>query len=1075
MASKRGKAALRTAVRFQEMSIEEKREAEMLKELGFVDLRRTRPEQPPLPDSDPRNARVVTYEELKDARELQDVPPVVPKVRRADAGKLKREKEKLIYGEGGQDAAPKAANMFSNMDNGGVDRFRAMLVNFCKKEDGTFYNAIDLRQYGIDSGQLITNGIVQELCTVQPSMTSLDLSDCDLVSDVGLWAIARHCSDMKVLSLSGCNQLTNVGLRSISLACSKITSLNFNNCHLLDDIGLTVLATGAWKLESLCLQHCTGLTDTGVGKIAHAGHNLVHLDLFGCTNVGEFGDHALKEIGAFCGQLKFLNLGGCKRVEDPGLRAIAVGCPNLEVLKLAGCDLVTGKSIKALCKHSRAMQVLHLVGCKKLTDKDFEMFNGSAMAPTLTDLDMAGNPKITDRGVAALCKAFGSKIYSLCLAQAGCSDFSAQIISNLCGRIRDLNLSHCPALSDETVHTLARKVTSLCTLKLDGCHRVTVPALISHVGPTGLEFCVMAEKWLGYQPKGDVNMLIAAKEKFVRDTRAALSIQNALRRKFAYRRYWVKRRWFLVHQVIPRFQARLRGAFQRRRYREVLCYLHRVKQAIQIQKRWRLYKAWFWKKEKVKGIFFEKYRLAMASRIQRVYRGLVGRRIVIDERNRQATTRLVRARIVAKQELKAIVIQRTVLAFLGRVKVRRRIIEREGSRQNRALHDRMVRYIQRVGRGRIGRKRAAVRRWEVEMAQKRWDSSRLIQKTYRGLIGKRRWWAEFDAKEQRRLSKAATQIQRIFRGYRGKILAGIAKALRILRIRKNRAAVNIQRVTRGVHAREMVKHYRANVIREKTRRKAVLVVQRIFRGHKGREAADIEREVRKVEGQAKPLIELIKRLEADSIEQAKVISRLDDMVKRSEDDLFKIERELSMVMQTTSKYSDSSRINNTPQRFLTKYLRVRLKDHFEHERELHQARFRDAVKRKGECRGNDVEIAAARRELIPLTTGVVIMVKRRRAEALRLRVRKRQASAVKIQALWKRAIVRVAWADPVRDYWIKCEDLEQSEKPYYYNTWSNATEWKEPWAYRLFVKFKAEREPIKEVDDEIQSWHGDDS
>ena len=751
-ASRRGVGPEAGAAALQREGVsEEKREAELLRELGYVDIRKTRPAPPPLPEDDPRKQFETTYEELKDARELQDVPPVVPKVRRADVAKLKREKEKALYGEGGQDATAKSGALFSSLDKAGVDRFRAMLVNFCKKEDGTFYDSIDLRQYGIDSGQLITNGVVQELCTVQPNLTSLDLSDCDLVSDVGLWAIARHCSAIKHLTLSGCHQITNVGLRSISLACSNVISLNFNNCHLLDDIGLTVLATGAWKLESLQLQNCTGLTDTGVGKIAHTCQSLVKLDLFGCTNVGEFGDHALKEIGAFCGNLKFLNVGGCKRVEDPGLRAVAVGCPNLEVLKLAGCDLVTVKSVKALCKHSRAMQSLHLVGCKKLTDKDFEIFSGCAMAKTLTDLDMSGNPKISDRGVAAISKAFGPKIFTLSLANSGCSDFSAQIIGNFCTRIRDMNLSYCSHLSDETVHTIARKVTSLCTLKLDGCPRITVPALISHIGGTdGLEFCVMADRWLGYQPKGDVTALIAAKEKFVRDTKATLAIQCALRRKFAYRRYWIKRRWFLVHKVIPRFQARLRGAFQRRRYAEVLYYLNRVKQAIQIQKRWRLYKAYFWKKEKLKSIAFEKYRLAMAGRVQRVYRGVVGRRLVIDERNRQATARLVRARIVAKQELKAIVIQRTVLAFLGRIKVRRRIIEREGGRQLRALEDRMVRYIQRVARGRLGRKRAAVRRKEVLFAQLRWESSRKIQKTYRLLLGKRRWWAEYDEPERER-------------------------------------------------------------------------------------------------------------------------------------------------------------------------------------------------------------------------------------------------------------------------------------------------------------------------------------
>lgn len=1056
-----------------DLSEEEKIEAELLKELGLIDIRKTRPAGPPPPENHPSRAYETTYEELKDARELQDVAPILAKPRKVDAHKLKREKEKLLYGDGGQDAPAKSNAMFSNLDKAGVERFRAMLVNFCQKEDCTFYDSIDLRQYGIESGQLITNGVVQELCTVQPSLTSLDLTNCELISDVGLWAIARHCTSLKHLILSGCHQITNVGLRSISLACSNIVTLDFNNCNLLDDIGLTVLATGAWKLEHLYLQHCTGLTDTGVGKIAHAGHSLVTLDLFGCTNVGEFGDHALKEIGAFCGSLKYLDLGGCKRVEDPGLRAIAVGCTSLETLKLAGCDLVTGKSIKALCKHSRAMQVLHLVGCKKLVDKDFEMFNNCAMVPTLTDLDLAGNPKITDRGVAALCRAFGPRLFKLGLAQSNCTDFSSQIVSNMCTRIRELTFSQCSNLTDDTVHTLARKVTSLCTLKLDGCHRVSVQALISHIGPE-LEFCDMANKWLGYQPKGDVGTLIEAREVFRRNSKAALVIQCALRRKFAYRRYRVKRQWYLVHRVLPKWQAHLRGAFQRRRYKEVLYYLGRVRQATQIQKIWRRYKAIYWKKEQLKAIFFAQYKQDMALRIQRRYRGIVGRRIVIDERNCQATMRLVQARVIARQEIKAIIIQRTITAFLGRAAARRRLLLILGDRAKLAMMDRMVRVIQRIARGRIGRKRANVRRWELEHAHMLWCRARLIQKTYRGLIGRRRWIAAFHARELWKKMRAATQIQRIFRGFRGKILANIAKALRIVRIRKSRAAMLIQRVMRGIMAREGVKHYRVNVLRDKTRKKAVLVLQRVFRGHKGREAAEIEKELRLFESKAKPLIDLIKKLEADSLEQAKTIARLDDIVARSEEELFKIERELAMCMQTTAKYCDSNRINNTPQRFLTKYLRIRLKDHFDHEKELHQARFREAIKRKGECRNNDVEIAAARRELIPLTTGVVIGVKKRRAEELRARVRRRNAGSTKIQALWRRAIVRVAYADPVRDHWIKCYDLDQSDKPYYFNTWSNATEWKEPLAHKFFCRPRKKTKKKTDDDDEIQSWHGDD-
>ena len=71
------------------------------------------------------------------------------------------------------------------------------------------------------------------------------------------------------------------------------------------------------------------------------------------------------------------------------------------------------------------------------------------------------------------------------------------------------------------------------------------------------------------------------------------------------------------------------------------------------------------------------------------------------------------------------------------------------------------------------------------------------------------------------------------------------------------------------------------------------------------------------------------------IESAKAMSRqvriLEENEARMNENLFAIERELAQCSFTTGKYSDSSRINGTPQRFLTKFLAVRLKDLLEHE------------------------------------------------------------------------------------------------------------------------------------------------
>ena len=92
-------------------------------------------------------------------------------------------------------------------------------------------------------------------------------------------------------------------------------------------------------------------------------------------------------------------------------------------------------------------------------------------------------------------------------------------------------------------------------------------------------------------------------------------------------------------------------------------------------------------------------------------------------------------------------------------------------------------------------------------------------------------------------NQKALLIQKRFRGMRGRLLAAIARALKILRAKQNFAALDMQRFVRGCIARDHVKQTRAKKIHEKIILKAAMLIQRIFRGHKGRESGDVERKV----------------------------------------------------------------------------------------------------------------------------------------------------------------------------------------------------------------------------------------
>lgn len=508
-----------------------------------------------------------------------------------------------------------------------LKRMQAMIRNFCRLEDGKMLREVSLRQYGRDSGETITNATVQELCAIHPDFLSLDMTGCSEVSDVGLWSIARHCRDLQKLTLSGCDKITNVGVRSLSLRCFKLVELILDHCPLLDDVTLTVIAAGSWKIQKISLRECVKITDSGLSKLAQLGKCLRIVDLSGCINVGEYGDRALKEIGACCSELRELYITNSRRVEDTGLIAIANGCLALEVLEVNGCDNITKKAFKKICQNLR-LHTLRIAGCKRLSDEDLLHLSNNTITETLISVSFVAFKKITDRGIAAVCQAVGHQLRLLNFSyNHSITDFCSIIIGNMCPSLRSLDLSHCPNITNETVHQISKKISVLTNLKLDGDPKITISALLSHVGKE-LEFVEMATGWLGFRPKGNAEKLIEEKLNLLKETAKAIKIQCLIRKKFANKIFWARHRDRMIATFIPIFQAVVRGYFQRKRFAVLKYHLLLIRMAIKIQTCYRKYYALHSRIKTIKRNKFNDYKNHLAQIIQRLYRGFKGRQMV---------------------------------------------------------------------------------------------------------------------------------------------------------------------------------------------------------------------------------------------------------------------------------------------------------------------------------------------------------------------------------------------------------------------------------------------------------------
>lgn len=801
----------------------------------------------------------------------------------------------------------------------------------------------------------------------------LELKGCRRVEDAGLKAVANTCLKLEILKLSGCTAATGVAFKALFQNLAHLQTLELKNCTQLQDKDVKVCFdivnnynTGLRSsLTSVDFGGCDRLTDEGVYAICNSlGAALYHLNISGAN----ITDVSSQIIASYCGRLRSLDLSNCISLTDNTVHNLSRNVSALTSLKLDGTrskdvtmrtvmSYVTPNS-KATGTDSKSLRSMNGGGMKK--NISFGDTSGMALTRHMSSKSMSksGSRLLPKPYTASETDPFpsmapsrnesysptrsrlstGSKVSKM---HSG-HDLPVELIPQT-----DSQLRFQDGFFDEpdpvaTVHrTPSIDVDSLSnSYKFsksirggDSVRNVQVEETASDVVEYApqLEFAELATEWFGYKPKKGFDELIKGREQFRLHTKMALRIQGLIRTKIAYRRYRVRRLWWLVNKILPLFQARVRGFFQRRIYREMLLVQLKLRSIITIQTCFRRYVRVAWREKKRKEAAFTKFKINMAQLIQKVYWGYKARKHIQVIRNDFANNRLMKAKNRVKIEVAANAIQRVFRGWVARCFRDEEFRKRLKAKRHLALLNRMRRFIQRIMRGKLGRMKAAARRAELAQFALEWASAWTIQRVQRGHIGRLIAREERRLREIRRRNHAATEMQRTFRGYRGRLLAAVAHALKLLRAQMNAAAMEIQRYARGYIGRNQVAHYKEKVERERLELRSCINIQRVFRGHKGREAREIEKELRRAEKELAPLMSHLRGLEDEAVKLQRTINRLTEHVNRLDTGLIEGYRELEHAHHTTNKYTDCTRINNQPQRYLTKYLRVRLKDHLEHE------------------------------------------------------------------------------------------------------------------------------------------------
>ncbi len=60
------------------------------------------------------------------------------------------------------------------------------------------------------------------------SLHTLDLSHCDKITDLTLFALGKTSKELKCIDVSTCNLISDVGVRALCTGCSKLEDIQLN-------------------------------------------------------------------------------------------------------------------------------------------------------------------------------------------------------------------------------------------------------------------------------------------------------------------------------------------------------------------------------------------------------------------------------------------------------------------------------------------------------------------------------------------------------------------------------------------------------------------------------------------------------------------------------------------------------------------------------------------------------------------------------------------------------------------------------------------------------------------------------
>lgn len=315
----------------------------------------------------------------------------------------------------------------------------------------TLSSSLDLSTWSI----VVTDECLATIAAQQPSssrltLTSLNLSGAEKVTDAGIRALSPCIAKLQTLQLDNAYQISSIGLSIIAKHGNNLQHLSLAGGLKIDGVGFAVIGEGCRSLQQLNLSGCHQVKPWSFMKIFESCTKIISLDISYCSMIT---DDEIKILSESSMGLRRINLRECKLVSDVGLTFLSQGCPDLMEINLRRSDMpfrITDVALLQLGQGCQSLVSINLHGCTMISDSGLSWI--SSFLKDLRHIDLSHCNKLTNSGIRLLSE--------------GCKNLQSIVLLNV-KRIGDVGIRY---LATECSHIERLNASGLCMLS-DGVNR----------------------------------------------------------------------------------------------------------------------------------------------------------------------------------------------------------------------------------------------------------------------------------------------------------------------------------------------------------------------------------------------------------------------------------------------------------------------------------------------------------------------------------------------------------------------------------------------------------------------------